>query len=147
MKVALQFAIVRFMPFAETSEFANVGILAFAPKTGFVSYKLAPARFKRVSDFFDDLEGQLYKQAIANFEDELNYIQNFAKNITSSSLNCHRWRATIWQQDFPRSTNRTVPAPNAPRAYERNTRSVKKIRRNGLRNNKKAPNTCVRNLS
>ncbi|PSU79672.1 DUF3037 domain-containing protein [Photobacterium phosphoreum] len=86
MKVALQFAIVRFMPFAETSEFANVGILAFAPKTGFVSYKLAPARFKRVSDFFDDLEGQLYKQAIANFEDELNYIQNFSKNISGKEL-------------------------------------------------------------
>ncbi|MGR6863419.1 DUF3037 domain-containing protein [Aliivibrio salmonicida] len=86
MKVALQFAIVRFMPFAETSEFANVGILAFAPKIGFVSYKLAPARFKRVSDFFDDLEGQLYKQAIANFEDELNYIQNFAKNISGNEL-------------------------------------------------------------
>lgn len=86
MKIALQFAIVRFMPFAETSEFANVGILAFAPKTGFVGYKLAPARFRRVTDFFDDLEGQLYKQAIANFEDELCYVQNYANNISGQEL-------------------------------------------------------------
>lgn len=86
MKVALQFAIVRFMPFAETSEFANVGVLAFAPKTGFVGYKLAPTRFKRVTDFFDDLEGQLYQQAIANFEEELCYIKNYAKDISGQEL-------------------------------------------------------------
>ncbi|CDT63836.1 conserved hypothetical protein [Vibrio coralliirubri] len=86
MKVAVQFAIIRFMPFAETSEFANIGVLAYAPKTGFIDYKLAPVKFKRVTDFFDDLDGQLYTRAIKNFTEELEYIKSYAKGLTGSEL-------------------------------------------------------------
>lgn len=86
MRLALSFTTVRFMPFAETTEFANVGVLVCAPQIGYVDFRLAPARFKRVSDFFDDLDGQLYAQAIATFEEELKYVRKYGSGLTGDSL-------------------------------------------------------------
>ncbi|MGF1751045.1 DUF3037 domain-containing protein [Vibrio cionasavignyae] len=86
MKVAVHYSIIRFMPFSETQEFANVGVLAFVPKTGYVNFKIAPKRFKRVSDFFEDIEGNLYKQAISTFEEELHSVQQFARRLKGQDL-------------------------------------------------------------
>ncbi|MFT6897687.1 MAG: hypothetical protein ACJA13_002098 [Paraglaciecola sp.] len=72
-----QYAVVRFMPFIETREFANVGVVLIAPKTGKFLFKLAPNRFGRVTKFFDDLDGQLYKNAIETFTAELDRIQRY----------------------------------------------------------------------
>ena len=71
------YAVVRFMPFAETREFANVGVVVIAPKLGLYDFKLAPKSFKRVTNFFDDLDGVVYKHAIDGFEDELKRIRNY----------------------------------------------------------------------
>ncbi|MER2494051.1 DUF3037 domain-containing protein [Catenovulum sediminis] len=40
------YVVVRFMPFAETREFANVGVVVIAPKLGLYEFKLAPKSFK-----------------------------------------------------------------------------------------------------
>jgi hypothetical protein len=86
MRLALHFSTVRFMPFAETSEFANVGVLVYAPQIGYTDFKIAPVKFKRVSDFFDDLDGSLYAKAIATFEDELNYVKKYSYELTGDCL-------------------------------------------------------------
>jgi len=75
-----QYAVVRFMPFIETREFANVGVVLIAPKTGKFLFKLAPKRFGRVTQFFDDLDGQLYKNAIETFTAELDRVQHYCIN-------------------------------------------------------------------
>ncbi|MFY8327337.1 DUF3037 domain-containing protein [Pseudoalteromonas sp. ZZD1] len=74
--VQCMYAVVRFMPFAETREFANVGVVVIAPKLGLYEFKLAPKSFKRVSHFFDDLDGVVYKHAIEGFQEELTRIRN-----------------------------------------------------------------------
>ncbi|MFQ3264284.1 MAG: hypothetical protein ACI9U5_000150 [Colwellia sp.] len=71
------YAVVRFMPFAETREFANVGVVIIAPKLGIYDFKLAPQKFGRVTHFFDDLDGVVYKHAIEGFEAELERVRNF----------------------------------------------------------------------
>ncbi|WP_281222783.1 DUF3037 domain-containing protein [Photobacterium sanguinicancri] len=86
MKAVIQFSIIRFMPFAETQEYANVGVIVFSPATGFIDFKLAPPRFKRVSDFFDDLEGKLYSCAIESFHEELDRVKYFAKGMKGAEL-------------------------------------------------------------
>lgn len=48
------YSIIRFMPFAETEEFANVGIILCAPKKGQIFYKLAKGNDARVKTFFRD---------------------------------------------------------------------------------------------
>jgi L-rhamnose isomerase len=72
-----QYAVVRFMPFIEIREFANVGVVLIAPKTGKFLFKLPPKRFGRVTQFFDDLDGQLYKNAIDTFTEELDRVQRY----------------------------------------------------------------------
>ena len=74
-----QYAVVRFMPFIETREFANIGVVMIAPKTGKFLYRLAPSRFGRVTQFFDDLEGKLYKNAVTGFNAELERIQVYCE--------------------------------------------------------------------
>jgi hypothetical protein len=86
MRVALHYSIIRFMPFSETQEFANIGVLAFVPRTGYVDFRIAPKRFKRVSDFFEDIDGRLYKSAVCTFEEELNSVKKFAKGIKENEL-------------------------------------------------------------
>lgn len=71
------YAVVRFMPFIETREFANVGVVLIEPKTGKFLFWLAPKRFGRVTNFFDDLDGQLYRNGIDVFESELKRVQEY----------------------------------------------------------------------
>ena len=49
MKYACLYSIVRFAPFAETEEFANVGIVLSAPAIKCMEYKLATESLGRVS--------------------------------------------------------------------------------------------------
>lgn len=81
-----KYAIIRFTPYSETQEFANVGILMFAPKLGFVDFKLAPTRFARVTDFFDDVDGGLYSCAVKNFENELDRVRDLGKGMYGKKL-------------------------------------------------------------
>jgi len=39
-KLACQYALLRFRPFAETGEFANVGIVMLAPEARFFGFRL-----------------------------------------------------------------------------------------------------------
>jgi hypothetical protein len=71
------YAVVRFMPFAETREFANVGVVIIAPKLGIYDFKLAPQKFGRVTHFFEDLDGVVYKHAIEGIEAELERVRDF----------------------------------------------------------------------
>lgn len=53
MKYACIYCIVRFAPFAETEEFANVGIVLTAPAIRRMEYRLASKDLHRVNHFFD----------------------------------------------------------------------------------------------
>ncbi len=49
----IYYSIVRFAPFAETEEFANVGIVLSAPAIKRMEYRLASEHLERVNRFFD----------------------------------------------------------------------------------------------
>ncbi|QUM82024.1 DUF3037 domain-containing protein [Moritella sp. 5] len=86
MSMSCLYAIVRFAPYAETSEFANVGIVLCVPQTGFIGFKLAPPRFKRVSQFFDDLDNKLFSATRNNIEKELCRLQEYAHKVSERQL-------------------------------------------------------------
>ena|SRR5690554_1150889 len=77
MRTLSLYAIVRFMPFVETQEFANVGVVLCAPDQGKLFFKLARKRFGRVTQFFDDLDGKLYTQALTVIEQELKRVEAY----------------------------------------------------------------------
>ncbi|WP_273035961.1 DUF3037 domain-containing protein [Massilia timonae] len=70
------YAIVRFCPYVETEEFANAGIVMISPQTGFFSYKLMGRKHARVTTFFEDVEGALFRTALSNLKDELDRIKD-----------------------------------------------------------------------
>ncbi|WP_440997933.1 DUF3037 domain-containing protein [Arhodomonas sp. SL1] len=84
---ACRYAIVRFMPFVETGEFANVGVVLVAPKGACFDFKLLRRRYGRVTRFFDDLDGRVYKAAMAGLSEELTRVQELAARRNGTSLN------------------------------------------------------------
>ncbi|WP_221074756.1 DUF3037 domain-containing protein [Agarivorans aestuarii] len=86
MRHIIRYAVLRFMPFVETREFANVGVLVHAPDIGFVGYKLAEKNFKRVAQFFDEFDHKLYNASLHNFEHELNRVQEFSQSFHGREL-------------------------------------------------------------
>lgn len=74
MERVFHYVVIRYRPLPELSEFANVGIMVYEPELGLISYKLAPARFKRITQFFDNVEPGAYADTIRYLEHELSQI-------------------------------------------------------------------------
>jgi len=74
-KILCQYAIVRFAPYVETGEFANVGIILIAPKRRFFNSKLKTQRHGRITRFFDELDQKVYRATLKNIREELKRAQ------------------------------------------------------------------------
>lgn len=75
-KYACQYAIVRFLPYLETGEFANVGIVLSCPDAGFFDFKLL-THIRRITAFFEELDAGIYRRARGDFQQELRRIRNY----------------------------------------------------------------------
>lgn len=73
-KYACQYAIVRFLPYLETGEFANVGIVMLCPDAGFFEFKLLK-HVRRITAFFEELDAGIYRRAANDFKLELKRIR------------------------------------------------------------------------
>ena len=91
-KFVCQYAIVRFLPYLETGEFANVGIVLLCPETGYFDFRMLN-KARRINAFFEELKVNLYRDAKNGFLKELERIQQFVqhtnihKNLTQSLVN------------------------------------------------------------
>ena len=81
MKIACHYAIVRFMPFVETGEFANVGVVIFAPDARHFGFRLLANRIGRVTNFFEQLDGKVFRAAMRKFQEELQRIDGLLKRM------------------------------------------------------------------
>ncbi|MGU7780500.1 DUF3037 domain-containing protein [Burkholderia sp. PU8-34] len=70
MKHACRYALIRFMPYAETGEFANVGVVLMSPTARYYGYKLLD-RVGRITAFFDELDASVYRRARDTYREEL----------------------------------------------------------------------------
>lgn len=70
-KVACQYALLRFRPFVETGEFANVGVVLIAPEARFFGFRLLK-RYGRITQFFHQLDRKVYLSGRELFKEELN---------------------------------------------------------------------------
>ncbi|MBI5461700.1 MAG: DUF3037 domain-containing protein [Gammaproteobacteria bacterium] len=79
-KIPCQYVIVRFAPFTETGEFANVGIILMAPRQRYFGFKLlAPRRHGRITRFFDELEPRLFRETLRDLSEELARVHGVLK--------------------------------------------------------------------
>ncbi|MCB6184258.1 DUF3037 domain-containing protein [Leeia sp. TBRC 13508] len=81
MNFACRYSIIRFMPYPETGEFANIGILLACPKTGYIDFQIDDRRYARITDFFHELGKDSYLSSVKRFKAELqNYTQQEYEN-------------------------------------------------------------------
>jgi len=70
------YAPVRFLPYRETGEFVNVGVVVHCPQTDFFGFQLVPQRkTARVTNFFPELDAKLFKAALQGVARDLDRIQ------------------------------------------------------------------------
>ncbi len=81
MKTACHYAIVRFLPFVETGEFANVGVVMFAPNARYFGFQLLGNRHARVTNFFEQLDAKVFRTSMRTFLDELQRIDAMLKQM------------------------------------------------------------------
>lgn len=86
MKTLYQYTIVRFLPLAETGEFANIGIVLCRPDAGVFDFQLIATPSERVQQFFPKLDNTLLPNAVALLTNELTRIQQLAEQQRSTQL-------------------------------------------------------------
>lgn len=81
-KIVYQYAILRFMPFPQTEEFANIGIVIAAPEINWFGFMLEDKkRTKRVVDFFDLKNSKnLYRETISGISTELELMKDLVRS-------------------------------------------------------------------
>lgn len=78
-QLACRYAVVQFMPYTETGEFANVGVVLMCAQTGYFGFKLQTRKHKRVTDFFDELPRDVYLRAVQGIGNELKRVATIAE--------------------------------------------------------------------
>jgi hypothetical protein len=126
IEFACQYSIVRFLPYAETGEFANVGIVLACPDLRFLEVRIAPARrTKRITDFFDTLDAAVYRETIKFFRAEMDGVNAFmqenhlvAGNGTIAAFDeVIRPREALLRFSPPRAVLTTDPATTLKKLY------------------------------
>ncbi|MGO0307483.1 DUF3037 domain-containing protein [Endozoicomonas acroporae] len=85
-KYACRYAIVQFMPYPETGEFANVGVIAVVPAQNRLLFQLELSRYSRLTKFFKHLNHRVYTQAIKHLNEELLYLEKAVSNGQVTAL-------------------------------------------------------------
>ncbi len=70
-QVACNYSAIRFLPYRETGEFVNVGVVVSCPEIAFFDFKLTPKRLRRVKGFFPELDHELLTSAIQTLDTTL----------------------------------------------------------------------------
>lgn len=84
-QVACRYAVVQFVPYLETGEFANVGVAMVCPQTGYFGFKLQSTRkSKRITGFFDELPRTVFARAVQGIRAELLRIDELVTRLTAT---------------------------------------------------------------
>ena len=102
-KLACQYAIVRFLPYLETGEFANVGIVMLCPEAGIFQFRLMN-RIRRITAFFEELDVGIYRRAAKDFKLELQRIQKWLDAQANNRMDVELARHLFAELTRPRET-------------------------------------------
>lgn len=70
-KFVCNYVIARFRPYRETSEFVNVGVVLLCPQVDFFGYIFERRKHKRITDFFPELDFDVFKTGLEGLLKEL----------------------------------------------------------------------------
>jgi hypothetical protein len=70
-ELVCNYALVRFLPYRETGEFVNIGVLVYAPEISYFDFRLAERRNRRVRAFFPEVDPAFYAASVESLHREL----------------------------------------------------------------------------
>lgn len=82
--VACNYALLRFRPYADGGEFANVGIVLWSEQAGFFDYCCDARCKERVTAFFPHLDATIFERALTEMAAE---IERVGRRITVAANN------------------------------------------------------------
>jgi Protein of unknown function (DUF3037) len=91
-KLSMTYSIIRFQPFVETGEFANVGIVMIAPETGYFDFRLETKRTTRITDFFEGLAPTTLKATLSSVQSELTRIRSLSGYMPNGQQKFEFWK-------------------------------------------------------
>lgn len=80
-KVPCNYAIIRFRPYVETEEFANVGVMLISPRERFFDFRLLQRRHSRITRFFHEMEPSAFRFSMKLMEEELARVRSLLKSF------------------------------------------------------------------
>jgi hypothetical protein len=98
LELPCNYATIRFLPYRESGEFVNVGIVLHCPQTGFFDYKLVKGRCPRVTRFFPELRRDILPEALSALRAHLQHQRNEARLFRSSGPNDAAIAVAVFQQ-------------------------------------------------
>jgi len=69
------YAVLRFLPYPETGEFVNLGVVVHCAPAGFLSSRIETAKHKRVTDFFPEVDLAQFRYGRAAIAAEIHRVQ------------------------------------------------------------------------
>ncbi len=125
---AALYSIIRFLPYVETGEFANVGIVLFSPDARYFDFRLL-AKLRRVTNFFDRLDRHAVADSIRSYRVEMRRISALVKEHFGSGSaapkaarqlfdEVTRPRESVIRFSEPRAVMAAEPAAELVRLYE-----------------------------
>ena len=101
-KLACRYAVVQFVPYSETGEFVNAGVVLVCPKTGYFDFRLQTRKYARVTAFFDELEAKVYLTAIRVIQGEMERVRDLLARTDPTAGTDELTRAAFTSLVHPR---------------------------------------------
>lgn len=94
-KHVCNYAVLRFQPYPETEEFVNLGVAMHCPDLGMFKVRLEHARYKRVTDFFPELDKAQFLAARKAVEAEFDRVQKLVVERKDAVMSRHVFRELV----------------------------------------------------
>ena len=85
-RVVCNYAVLRFLPYPETGEFVNLGIVVHCPDQGRLDLKLEGRKSKRVTDFFPELDRVAFRATRDGVAGELERVKKLIRTTQDRDL-------------------------------------------------------------
>ncbi|QQZ29234.1 DUF3037 domain-containing protein [Thiothrix subterranea] len=87
MKQAFHYNLIRFQPDVETGEFANIGVVVYAPDARTLAFRLlAPWQHQRITSFFNPLDTNVFQGALTVVQTELQRVQKLLPSVANPAV-------------------------------------------------------------
>lgn len=120
-RYACNYAVLRFLPYLETDEFVNLGVVVHCAETKFLGVKVETKRRRRATQFFPELDQRAFAGARAAIVTEMERVQKLVMHEADRELGRRVFRELVRPREtvFRFGELRTILASDPQEVTER----------------------------